>query len=187
MLSKATNAEEFLGLLEPLRDSLYRFVLRNIWHRDQVSDVLQEAVMIAWRQFHKFEQGTNFRAWMYKIVLNTLYRINRKTSRTREVKFDPDIFDAEDVIAKETAWASILDDPERVMQALDDRVVTALNSLAPVERQCFLLRLLEDFSYKEIAEQLDLPLGTVMSHVYRARMKLRERLATLAMEEGLVK
>jgi RNA polymerase sigma-70 factor (ECF subfamily) len=191
-LTRSQDSELFLALLEPVRDSLHRFAVRNVWRRDQVTDVLQEAVMTGWRHFGKFERGTNFRAWMFKILLNTLYRINRKSHRTREVRFEADMFDAGafdagQVMDRETAWASILDDPERVMEALDERVVQALDTLAPTERQCFLLRLLEDFSYKEIAEQLDLPLGTVMSHVYRARMKLRERLAALALEEGIVK
>jgi RNA polymerase sigma-70 factor (ECF subfamily) len=186
-LASAGHAEKFLKLLEPIRDSLYRFAVRNVWQQDAAGDVLQEAVMTAWRQFHKFEEGSNFRAWMFKIVLNTLYRVNRKTGRAKELRLESDGFDVEGAIAKESAWASILDDPQRVMQALDDRVVSALDTLAPNERQCFLLRLLEDFSYKEISEQLRLPTGTVMSHVYRARMKLRERLADLALEEGLVR
>lgn len=180
------DSDRFLALLEPLRDSLHRFALRNVWRRDQVADVVQEAVMTAWRHFHKFEEGTNFRAWMFKILLNTLYRVNRKSHRAREVGFEGDMFDAEQVVERESAWASILENPQRVLEALDDRVITALATLAPTERQCLLLRLLEDFSYKEIADQLDLPLGTVMSHVYRARMKLRERLAEIALEERLV-
>lgn len=143
--------------------------------------------MAAWSQFNHFEVGTNFRAWMFKILLNTIYRINRKTWRSREVAMESEGFDVESTMDKETAWLSVLEDPERVMQALDDRLVSAIDRLAPTERQCFLLRLLEDFSYKEIAEHLDLPMGTVMSHVYRARMKLREQLASMAIEEGLVK
>jgi len=181
------DADRFLELLEPVRDSLHRFAVRNVWHRDQVTDVVQEAVMTAWRHFPTFEPGTNFRAWLFKILLNTLYRMNRKGHRARAQRLDVDMFDAEQSLARESAWASVLDDPQRVLDALDDRVVRALESLTQAERHCFLLRLLEDFSYKEIADQLELPMGTVMSHVYRARMKLRERLAALALEEGLVR
>jgi RNA polymerase sigma factor (sigma-70 family) len=145
-LTRSQDSELFLALLEPVRDSLHRFAVRNVWRRDQVTDVLQEAVMTGWRHFGKFERGTNFRAWMFKILLNTLYRINRKSHRTREVRFEADMFDAGafdagQVMDRETAWASILDDPERVMEALDERVVQALDTLAPTERQCFLLRL----------------------------------------------
>lgn len=186
-MASGHDAEKFLKLLEPVRHSLYRFALKNLWRRDLAVDVVQESVMTAWRHFHKFEEGTNFRAWMFKILLNTLYRVNRRTNRSREVHADGEMFDVEQTLQRETAWESILENPQRVLEGLDDRVVTALQTLAPTERHCFLLRLLEEFSYKEIAEQLSLPMGTVMSHVYRARMKLRELLAGLALEEGLVR
>jgi RNA polymerase sigma-70 factor (ECF subfamily) len=70
---------------------------------------------------------------------------------------------------------------------LDDRLVAALNTVPTEPRHCLMLRLLEGFSYRDIAEMLDIPIGTVMSHVHRARMKLREQLAELAAEHGLVK
>lgn len=180
------DSDKFLSLLEPVRNALYRFAVRNVWRREQVPDVLQEAVMTAWRHFHKFEEGTNFRAWMFKILLNTLYRVNRKNNRGHEVRFDGEMFDAEQVVERESAWSSILENPERVLEALDDRILTALSTLAAMERQCLLLRLLEEFSYKEISELLDIPVGTVMSHVYRARMKLRERLAAMAIENRVL-
>jgi RNA polymerase sigma-70 factor (ECF subfamily) len=72
------------------------------------------------------------------------------------------------------------------MEGLDDRLVSALDKLGVDERQCLLLRLVEGFTYREIAEMIDVPLGTVMSHVHRARIKLREQLAELAIEVGLV-
>lgn len=186
-MAGTAKADEFLELLAPIRDSLHRFAMRSAWRRDQAADIVQEAVMTAWRQFDVFETGTNFRAWVFKILLNTAYRVNRKTHRAKEVSLDSENFDTAEALEKEDAWLSVLENPERVMETLDDRVVRALEQLGQVERDCFLLRLLEDLSYKEIAELLDLPMGTVMSHVYRARMKLRERLAQMAMEEGLVR
>lgn len=186
-MAREPDAERFLRSLEPVRDALYRFAARNVWRKDQAADVVQEAVMTAWSQFDRFQAGSNFRAWMFKIVLNTLYRVNRKTNRAREVRGDTETFDARGVLDDASAWASVLDDPERLREALDERLVAALDALGDTERHCLLLRLLEDFSYKEIAEQLDLPIGTVMSHVFRARMKLRERLAALAPRGGLVK
>lgn len=187
LLPNTTDANTFLELVAPVRDSLYRFSLRNVWQQDQAGDALQEAVMTAWRQFDQFERGTNFKAWMFKILLNTLYRVNRKSHRAKAASIDAGALDAGGYIEKEEAWASILVEPERVKEALDDRIVKALESLGDTERVCFLLRLLEDFSYREISEQLEIPLGTVMSHVYRARMKLRERLTEMAMETGIIK
>ncbi len=186
-MPNTTDANTFLELVAPVRDSLYRFSLRNVWQQDQAGDALQEAVMTAWRQFDQFERGTNFKAWMFKILLNTLYRVNRKSHRAKAASIDAGALDAGGYIEKEEAWASILVEPERVKEALDDRIVKALESLGDTERVCFLLKLLEDFSYREISEQLEIPLGTVMSHVYRARMKLRERLTEIAMETGIIK
>ena len=186
-MARGVDGERFLALLEPIRDSLYRFASRNVWRRDQVGDIVQDAVMTGWSQFAKFEEGTNFRAWMFKILLNTIYRYNRKVGRSREVGGDSEMLNGDQVAERPPSYPSILQDPQRVREGLDDRLVAALETLAPVERECFLLRLLEDFSYKEISDQLDLPMGTVMSHVYRARMKLRERLGSLAVEEGLIR
>lgn len=186
-MTAAGQADEFLALLSPIRDALFRFAVRSTWRRDHAADIVQEAIMVAWRQFDRFERGTNFRAWMFKILLNTAYRVNRKTHRSREVRFETDAIEVADLMEREEIWPSVLERPEWLMESLDDRVVQSLSHLAPMERQCFLLRLLEDFSYKEIAEQLDLPIGTVMSHVYRARMKLRERLAGLAVEQGFAR
>jgi RNA polymerase sigma-70 factor (ECF subfamily) len=174
------NANHFLRMLEPLRDALYRFALRNVWSKDQAGDAVQEAVLVAWSQFDKFAQGTNFRAWMFRILLHTLYRLNRKFGRGRR----GESVDGEALAAPPPGWASILENPQRVFEDLDERLTGAIAELGDTERQCLLLRLLEDFSYREIADMLDLPVGTVMSHVYRARLKLRAKLTDLAAEEG---
>ncbi len=186
-MSESVHADSFLDLLAPLRDSLYRFSVRNVWRQEEAHDVLQEAVMTAWKQFDRFEMGTNFRAWMFKILLNSIYRLNRKSNRAKAASIEEGALEAGGYVEREEAWSSILLEPERVQQLLDDRLVSALQSLGDTERYCILLRMLEDFTYKEIAAQLDIPLGTVMSHVYRARMKLRERLTSMALEEGIVK
>lgn len=180
-LSKA-----FIELLEPLRDSLYRYAKRMAWDDDQVADIVQEAVMTAWREFGRFEQETNFKAWMFKILINTIYRLNKRVVRQRTATLDESSPDLSMTLERENTWASLLESPERVMQLLDERLVQALDRLGADERQCLLLRILEGFSYKEIASMMDIPLGTVMSHVHRARAKLRERLSTLAIEYGLI-
>lgn len=184
MQNQASN-EEFIRLLEPIRDALYRYALRSCWRADQGADATQEAVMVAWREFSRFEPGTNFRAWMFKILSNTVLRYNKRIARGREYAMSDGSVNVEAILERETAWDALLDDPERLRQLLDERLVRALDRLAPGERQCFLLRLMEDFSYKEIASMLEIPLGTVMSNIHRARMKLREQLAALGAEYGL--
>ncbi len=178
---------EFMGLLEPIQESLSRYVHRSAWNAEDAHDIAQHAISIAWREFDRFEKGTNFRAWMFRISINAVYRFNKQHKRERAA-VDVDRFElADNSIEREEAWASILENPERVLESLDDRLVSALGTLGVDARQCLLLRLLEGFSYKEIAEMVGLPLGTVMSHVHRARMKLREQLAELAIESGLVR
>ncbi len=176
--------EEFLRLLEPLKDSLYRHALRLCWSESQVSDAVQEAVLIAWREFAKFQSGTNFKAWVFKILVNTILRYNKRVARNREYSGVDLRTDLDQVLDREDAWASLLAEPARLTQLLDDRLAKALERLSYGERQCLLLRLLEDFSYKEIATMLEMPMGTVMSNVHRARIKLREQLASLAVERG---
>lgn len=184
-MSRLDNADRFLSLLEPLRDGLFRFAARSVWNKDQAADVVQETVLVAWSQFDRFEPGTNFRAWLFRILLNTLYRLNRRGHRQRKLAVGS--IDGDTLPAAPPGWDSILENPDRVLDTLDERLVDGLLELSEAERQCLLLRLLEDFSYREIADLLDMPMGTVMSHVYRARMKLRARLSAMALEIGVIK
>jgi RNA polymerase sigma-70 factor (ECF subfamily) len=140
--------------------------------------------MTAWRRFDQFRPGTNFRAWAFQILVNTMYRFNRRVARQREVTTGEDGFDAFEFVQREGAWSALLKDQEALAELLDERLARALERLGVEERQCLLLRLLEDFSYREISTMLQIPMGTVMSHVHRARMKLREALAAVAVEQG---
>jgi RNA polymerase sigma-70 factor (ECF subfamily) len=172
--------------LEPLRHQLYGYAHRALNRADEVADVLQETVMTAWREYPRFLAGTNFRAWVFRIMVNTVFSFNKRAGRERTVSVNDATLDVEAVLEHESEWALILEKPSCLREILDERLVQALNDLGTDERQCFLLCLLQGFSYKDIAGMLDLPLGTVMSHVHRARMKLRERLANLAIERRYV-
>ena len=181
------SAAEFLDLLEPIRDSVQRYAARMAWGDSQVNDIVQEAVMTAWREFERFEANTNFKAWMFRILINTIYRLNKRVARHSGPQLDDAHQDLHATMEREEAWNALLDSPEQLREMLDDRLVVALDRLGDDERQCLLLRLLEGFSYKEISAMLDIPMGTAMSHVHRARLKLREELASLAVEHGLLK
>ena len=187
MAGRPDPAQEFMALLEPIKTSVERYALRSAWDREAAHDIVQEAVMIAWREFHRFERGTDFRAWVFRILVNSIYSFNKKTSRNRKHGSALPVDDLDGVMARESAWASVLEEPARIMESLDDRLMSAVRQLSVDEQQCLLLRLLEGFSYKEIASYLSMPMGTVMSHVHRARKKLRERVAALAVEHGLVR
>ncbi len=186
MKGSESRAQQFLELLAPIQESLQRYALRNSWNREQAGDILQEAVLTGWREFHRFQLGTDFRAWMFRVLVNTVYSFNKKVTREklhRTTLGD----DLDGVLQREEAWFGILAHPEKVFQDLDQRLVGAIGTLGLDERHCLLLRIVEGFPYKDIATMLDIPMGTVMSHVHRARLKLRERLAELAVEYGHVK
>ncbi len=187
LAGRAETAQEFLVLLEPIKARIERYALRSAWNREQGVDIVQEAVMTAWREFHRFEKGTDFRAWVFRILINTIYSFNKKTGRDRKHRAALPIESLDGVWERESAWASVLEDPARILESLDDRLAGAIGELRHEERQCLLLRLVEDFSYKQISSLLGMPMGTVMSHVYRARLKLRELLADMAVELRLVK
>lgn len=180
------NSEAFLAQLEPLRHQLYGYARRALNRQDAVVDVLQEVVLTAWRELPRFAPGTNFRAWVFRIIVNTVFNFNKRGVREQTVSDEEGVLDVEVVLEHEAEWALILNDPGRLRELLDERLAQALDGLADHERQCFLLCLFQGFSYKEISGMLGLPLGTVMSHIHRARMKLRERLATFAIERRFV-
>jgi len=181
------SAAEFLDLLEPIRDSVYRYAARMAWGDSQAGDIVQEAVMTAWREFDRYEANTNFKAWMFRILINSIYRLNKRVARHAGPQLDDVHQDLHVTMEREEAWSALLDGPEQLREMLDDRLVAALDRLGDDERQCLLLRLLEGFSYKEISAMLGMPMGTAMSHVHRARLKLREELASLAIEHGLLR
>ena len=187
LAGRVDPAQEFLALLEPIKPVIERYALRSAWDREQGQDIVQQAVMTAWREFHRFKRGTNFRAWVFRILMNTIFSFNKKTGRDRKHHSPLQIEGLDGVWVRESAWASVLEDPARVLESLDDRLAGAIGELRIEERQCLLLRLVEGLSYKQISSLLSMPLGSVMSHVYRARLKLREELADLAVELNLVK
>lgn len=181
-LEQKRRTEDFLSELEPLRHQLYGYARRALNRPAAVADVLQEVVLTAWREYPRFVPGTNFRAWVFRIMVNTVFNFNKRGARERVVGDESALLDVEAALEHEVEWAALLEDPDRLRDLLDERLVHAIDALSESERQCFLLCLLYGFSYKEASGMLGLPLGTVMSHIHRARMKLRERLASLAVE-----
>lgn len=180
-------ASRFTLLLEPHRDALWRFASRMSWEKGNAEDVLQEAVMTAYRKFTTFQTGTDFKAWMFQILVNTLLNANAKHRRILQDTVHVENLDLVQALERENAYASVMADPDRFLDRVADPVKKAVNALAPHERLVFLLRSVEGFNYREIARLLDLPMGTVMSHLFRARMRLRESLSDYARKNGLVR
>ncbi|MFQ5956776.1 MAG: RNA polymerase sigma factor [Candidatus Brocadiales bacterium] len=178
------KAEEFLQLLGEHRDSLYRFCLHVIWDKNSAEDVLQDAILSAYDRFDRFKPGTNFRAWMYQFLINKIFNYNKRFRKDLQLKASWQDVNLLESLEKESAYSSILQDPQAFFEKLEDRVKTALLSLSSGERMVFLLRAVEGFTYKEIADFLGIPVGTVMSHLFRARSKLRESLSEYARQRG---
>ncbi|MFN3467672.1 MAG: sigma-70 family RNA polymerase sigma factor [Candidatus Brocadiales bacterium] len=177
----------FIELLSHHHDSLYRFCLHVIWDKNSAEDVLQEAILSAYRNFGHFQPGTNFKAWMFSFLINKIFDSNKRFKKEFQQANSSQGLDIVEHLEKEEAYISILENPSVFFERMDARIKGALLSLKPTERMVFLLRAVEGFTYKEIAQFLDLPLGTVMSHLFRSRARLRELLADYAREMGFVR
>jgi len=144
-----------------------------IWDERDMADAIQNAVLRAYRAFDRYHDDASFRAWMLKILTNEIFSINRKRGRIAkfEVPLDPEEMDdfAELVPAAEEIFSSW----ETLADALDEDILRALQALNEVERAVLLLRAIGDLRYREISECLDIPLGSVMGNLFRARQKLR--------------
>jgi RNA polymerase sigma-70 factor (ECF subfamily) len=152
-------------------DQLFRVALRVCQDREKAEDLVQETYLQAWRSFDRFQQGTNLRAWLYKIMFNLFYSGLRK-NRLNLVR-------VEESIAETIAYEAPM--PQ---QLTDEDVLAALERIPRDFQIPVVLADVEDFSYREIADLLEVPLGTVMSRLHRGRKLLRMELAGYAREAG---
>jgi len=169
-------------------DQLYGAALRMTRKPADAEDLVQETYSKAYAAFHQFTPGTNLKAWLYRILTNTYINTYRKRQR------EPQIADSEDVedwqIARAASHTSRgLPSAESVAmdQLPDGAVVDALQQLSPDFRLAVYLADVEGFSYKEIAEIMGTPIGTVMSRLNRGRSRLRGMLADHAREIGVIR
>ena len=169
--------------------SLYSAAMRLTHNPSDAEDLVQETYLKAYRSFGTYEAGTNLRAWLYRILTNTF--INQYRAKQRRVS-EEDLDDVEDMYlyrhlgSFETALASRSAEDNLLERLTDDEVKQALADLPDSFRLPVYLADVEEFSYKEIAEMLDVPIGTVMSRLHRGRKALHKRLFDYATERGLV-
>jgi len=168
-------------------DSLYATGLRMTRNPGDAEDLVQDTMLQAYRFFDKFEPGTNCKAWLYKILTNTFINKYRKRVREREVRDQLDHEEMPSLMSEDVATASR--DPEGLMVGalLSDDVKRALEGVPYDYRMAVVLADLEEFSYKEIADIMDCPVGTVMSRLHRGRRLLQKALREYAVKEGIVK
>lgn len=177
----------FLEQIEKHRHELYRFALRSLWDPGRAEDVFASAVLTAYENKARFTEGTNFRAWMFRIVANKCFVANRETARTPKSLDAGEEMGSWTSLGKEHGYEEVLDDPAAFLDQCGDEVHRAFQRLSTAERSCILLRGVENFSYKDISEILEVPVGTVMTHLSRGRVKLRRTLLEYAREQGIVR
>jgi len=180
------RAERFEGEALAYLDQLYGAALRMTRNPSDAEDLVQETYAKAYASFHQFTPGTNLKAWLYRILTNTFINTYRKKQRQPQTSGQ----EVEDwQLARAEAHTSTgLRSAE--MEALDrmphSAVTDAMNALSPDFRLAVYLADVEGFSYKEIAEIMGTPIGTVMSRLNRGRNQLRASLADFAREHGLI-
>ncbi len=157
-------------------DDLYRTAKRLTRDENQAEDLVQETYMQAWKSFANYELGTNCRAWLYKILFNK-FEHHRRKLYTQSKYFQ----EADELVFELSAAKTPI--PEHLT---DREVISALDKLPEHYRSVVLLADVHEFDYKEVAQILDIPMGTVMSRLNRARTQLKKSLAGVAREYGII-
>ena len=157
----------------PFMNDLYRAAFRLVQDSSKASDAVQEAYLVAWKGFHRYERGTNCKAWLFQILFNVVRHERRSWFKW--------ITGREEDVA-ESELASPVTIPSRLT---DSTILKAIDRLSPQFRDVLLLVDVEEFTYKETSEILGVPIGTVMSRLNRARKILRGDLVEVARSYGL--
>lgn len=169
------KTEEFEAAALPHLNDLFRTAASLLGTRTEAEDLVQETYLHAWKSFHRFEPGTNCRAWLFKILFHRLHHQRRKWFRLRLAK-------SEDVLESTVPYEPPV--PETLQ---DEEILAALEKIPEDFREVVVLADVEEFSYKEVAAALDIPVGTVMSRLSRGRRLLRKELAEVAASMGIKK
>lgn len=187
--SKGSHAE-FMGLLTPVATSAYGLARRLARSDADAEDLVQEAALRAFAKFDTFEKGTNFRGWFLRILTNCFNMKWRKQRREAAVA-DPDQAPALYMFRQSYAHGLLdrTEDPAHaILSKLDgERVTEAIRGIPEEYRVVCALYFLEDMTYQQIAEHLELPVGTVRSRLHRGRRMLQKRLWQFAQDDGIVK
>lgn len=182
-ISRKKKIEIFEKEFLPYIDALKTFAFYLTYDENEADDLVQETYLKAFRFIEKYDKGTNAKAWLFKILKNAYINQYRKKSK------QPDKVDFDEVVnyheSDDLAQNKYFDLQEQIMETMmGDEITKALNSLPQEFRSVILLADIENFTYKEMAKILDIPIGTVRSRLFRARNLLKELLKKYAFSLG---
>ncbi|HEX2195317.1 MAG TPA: sigma-70 family RNA polymerase sigma factor [Actinomycetota bacterium] len=173
----------------PLLDSLYASALRMTRNPADAEDLVQETMLRAYRSFDRFEEGTNLKAWLFRIMTNAYINTYRKKQREPKKVSAEELEDFDLYQELKNHDDQFSQTPERIVldSLVDTDIIEAIDDLPEQFRLAVVLSDVEGFSYAEMAEIMDVPLGTVMSRLHRGRKALQKRLWELARDRGIVR
>jgi RNA polymerase sigma-70 factor (ECF subfamily) len=166
--------DSFEAVALPHLNDLFRAARHTLGDAAEAEDIVQETYLQAWKSFHRFEIGTNIRGWLFKIMFHVIDHHRRKWLRLKWKS------DSDEVLLETLTY-----EPATPQRLTDEDVIAALDKLPDNFRAVVLLADVEEFAYKEIAEMLNVPIGTVMSRLNRGRKLLRTELADYAATCGI--
>ena len=184
-MSETCDADRFLALLKPIQPELETYCRRLIWESQEAPDTLQNAVLRAFAAFDRYRPEASFRAWMFKILTREAFAMNRKHTRIARHEFQLD--------PEELASLAAADNPspvsynEMFREPLEPTLAEGLKTLTDAERAVLLLRAIGDLRYREISDSLEIPVGSVMGNLARARQKMRAFLGRAARRAHVLK
>jgi RNA polymerase sigma-70 factor (ECF subfamily) len=173
----------------PLLDSLYAAALRMTRNPADAEDLVQETMMRSYRSFDRFEPGTNLKAWLFRILTNAYINVYRRRQREPQKVSQDEIEDFDLYQKLKDHDPQFSATPESIVldSLVDSDITDAIEDLPEQFRLAVILSDIEGFSYAEMGEIMDVPMGTVMSRLHRGRKALQKRLWTVARERGIVK
>ena len=163
------SVESFEAEAVPHFDDLYRTAVRVIGDRQTAEDLVQETYLEAWKSFRRFEAGNNCRAWLFKILFHVIHHHRRKWFRFKFIGEDESMLEQ-----------TLVYEPPIPQDITDEDMLAALARVPQNYREVLLLADVQEFSYKEVADTLNIPIGTVMSRLSRGRAVLRTQLSATA-------
>ena len=178
-----TKQKDFNEEIIPHLDALYNFGLRLTADPNDAEDLVQDTIVKAYRFFSSYEKGTNAKAWLFRILKNSyINNYRKKSKKPQQVDYDEVATFYETIRAERTETSDLEDKMFR--ELIDDDISNALDEIPEDFRTVVLLCDVEDFTYEEIANMLDVPIGTIRSRLHRGRNLLKAQLTEYASKRG---